>query len=58
MKHYKIGEWKITHEDGKHSIIEIKNNAQAKFIADNMNALRIKRFEAKDGYTGDFYQLK
>lgn len=58
MKHYTTGEWKLTHEDGKKSIIEVKNNAQAKFLTDNMYALRIKGWQAKEGSTGEFYQLK
>lgn len=60
MKKYTIGEWKLTHEDGNITYIKIKNNAQAKFITDNMGVLCIKEWQAKEGYgdTADFYELK
>jgi hypothetical protein len=56
MKKYTIGTWKLIFDDGTTRLIVIKNNAQAKFIADNMRPLRIKEWQAEDE-KGNFYQL-
>lgn len=43
-----LGTWRLTFEDDKQSLITIKNQAQAKFINDNMYHLRIKEWRAID----------
>lgn len=41
-----LGTWKLVLYSGKKSYIEIKNQAQARFICDNMFKLDIKEWEA------------
>lgn len=57
-KKYYTGIWRLTFKDGTTtSLIAIKNNAQATFIAENTTNLNIKMWQARDEQ-GDFYPLK
>lgn len=57
MKKYSLGTWRLTFDDGSKSLLVIKNNAQAKFIADNMNALHIKTWQAQEESTDKYYKI-
>lgn len=45
-----LGVWVLTRIDGEKREIVIKNQAQAKFLSNNMSVLGIKEWEAKDDY--------
>lgn len=41
-----LGTYELHFEDGKKGLIFIKNQAQARFLTDNMTRLRIKEWRA------------
>ncbi len=52
-----LGTWKITFgKNTKPSLIVVKNQAQAKFLTDNMYVLNIDTWEAKEARTGENYK--